>query len=98
MSRRPVVGRRWTSDRRMSRLGAAARAPIGVSVAGRQLVPAQVGPLAYGGDDAVVCPECKVGLDPSRKAFPGSSVPKHARFGYPTSTTGRPPCRGALQA
>ena len=91
-----MPGQRYTSDRR--------RAP-GQGRAGGNAVPlsgsrrakaarTSAGPLSYEGDDAVECPDCGATLDPNRKGAGPGSVPKHARFGWPTSVKGHPPCRG----
>ena len=94
----PTPGRRWTSDRRKSRLGAAARSPIGATPAGMRAVDPTPGPLAFAGPGAVLCPACLTGLDPRRRGAGSGSVPKHARYGWPTNARGRPPCRGWVES
>jgi hypothetical protein len=88
----PRVGVRNTSERRFSRKGQAARAPIG-SQPTLKPIDTAAGPLAFRGEGAVVCPECLTGLDPA-KLKDGETVPKHARYGHRTNARGNPPCRG----
>lgn len=68
----------------------------GANPATLALVP-DIGPLAYDGPDAIVCPECKVALDPL--AYPREGeVPKHAPYGYVVHGLARMPCRGHLDS
>ena len=76
----------------MSRRGASARAPIGASIAGPSR-PVKLGPLAYSGPDGIVCPECRVRLDPGTLK-PGEVLPKHGRHGQRAWGQKTPPCRG----
>jgi hypothetical protein len=85
---------RQTSRRRFARTGQSAHSPLVPTGAAPQSF--KLGPRAYAGDDAVVCPECGVGLDPA-KATEERPVPRHSRFGFQVSVMkGRPPCRGCL--
>ncbi len=95
-----MPGQRYTSDRRRAPgQGVAGSQPVQLTGSRRaKRVKTKPGPLAFEGDGAVVCPDCGVGLDPERKGAGPGAVPKHARFGYTTSTTGRPPCRGWIES
>ncbi len=64
----------------------------------RKPLATDLGKLSYNGDDAVECPACGVMLDPKHHRAGKQPVPKHARFGWPTSPRGRPPCQGYIQS
>jgi hypothetical protein len=86
---------RYTSKRRRSFSN---YVPLGPTKVAKRLNESP-GPLAYDGPDAVVCPECEVGLRP--KEDEPAAVPVHARFGWRAGSgagpnSGRSPCRGGL--